>query len=79
MAYKLNEKDFEKKLDQQLKFLKASISAFDQGDEDEAIRIATILRVLFHDTRNSESLLKHLLLKNRSTSIQLFRNTCQQI
>ncbi len=37
-----------------------SCAAYDQGHIDEAVRIATLIRVLIHDTRNSISLLKHL-------------------
>ena len=37
--------------------------AYDEGLEDEAQRIATVLRTLFHDGRNSESLLSQLKLK----------------
>ncbi|MFD1711409.1 hypothetical protein FVQ98_12600 [Ottowia sp. GY511] len=52
------------KLEQQLKFLQASCAAFDAGHESEALRIAVALRVLFHDTANSTSLLSHLGIKN---------------
>lgn len=51
----------------QLSFLERSAAAFDEGYEDEAIRIAVILRVLFHNTKNSTSLLKHL----NSTTINI--------
>lgn len=51
---------FFEKLREQLDFLKTSCDAFDSGRESESIRIATSLRVLLHDTRNSISLLRHI-------------------
>lgn len=47
-------------LRQQLGFLDRSCAAFDAGYEDEATRIAVTLRVLFHQTKKSTSLLTHL-------------------
>jgi hypothetical protein len=52
--------DFKDHLRRQLAFLARSCAAFDAGFHDEAIRIATIIRVLVHHTSNSTSLLKHL-------------------
>lgn len=49
-----------KKLQEQLRFLQRSCETFDKGFEDEAIRIATSLRVIFHNTRVSTSLVSHL-------------------
>lgn len=57
---------FKKKLEEQLRFLTRSSELFDQGHEDEALRLATTLRVIFHDTPKSISLLKHLGLKNEN-------------
>lgn len=51
-------------LKKQIKFLQTSCSGFDMGDWDEAIRIATCIRVLLHDTKNSTSILKQLNAKN---------------
>jgi len=49
------------KLKEQVQFIRRSCAAFDaEGAEDEAIRIATSLRIMFHDTRNSTSLLSLL-------------------
>jgi len=53
-----------KQLKKQIKFLKTSCNAFDQGDWNEAIRIATSIRVLLYDTPSSTSILKHLNAKN---------------
>jgi len=49
-----------KKLDEQLRFIRRSSEAYDQGAEEEALRIATSLRVLFHQTGASTSLITHL-------------------
>lgn len=66
--------DFKSHLDRQLSFLARSCGAFDEGYHDEAIRIATVVRVLVHQTKNSTSLLKHL----NATTIDLL-NTCAPI
>src|SRR5687768_10194995 len=55
---------FADKLHQQLQFIRRSAKLYDQGDEDEALRLATALRVVLHDTGSSTSLLKHLGLSN---------------
>lgn len=52
--------DFREHLRRQLRFLGRSCAAFDAGHQDEAVRIATSIRVLLHDTRSSTSLLTHL-------------------
>jgi hypothetical protein len=52
--------DFKAHLAQQLGFLERSAAAYDSGHRQEAIRIGTTLRVIFHDTRKSTSLLHHL-------------------
>lgn len=56
--------DFKQHLNRQLKFLEASCHGYDSGNREESIRIAVALRVLFHDTQHSISLLTHLQLKN---------------
>jgi hypothetical protein len=56
--------DYKQHLRDQLDFLERSASAYDQGHTNEAARIATTLRVLFHDTGTSTSLLTHLGAKN---------------
>jgi hypothetical protein len=48
------------KLNEQLRFIQRSCDAFDQGAEDEAIRIATSLRIIFYNTKRSVSLVAHL-------------------
>lgn len=62
---------FKDQLRRQLHFIKNSCANFDKGDLEEAIRIATCIRVLLHDTKSSTSLLKHL----NATDVSLF-NTC---
>ncbi len=52
--------DYRAHLVKQLGFLWRSCAAYDQGHTDEAIRIATVIRVVLHDTRRATSLLKHL-------------------
>lgn len=52
--------DFRAHLERQLSFLWRSCDAYDHGHIDEAVRIATVIRVLLHDTPSSTSLLKHL-------------------
>jgi hypothetical protein len=44
--------DFQKHLARQLTFLQHSCALYDQGARDEAIRIATVARVLFHHTHD---------------------------
>lgn len=51
---------FRKHLGRQLGFLRRSCRSYDEGFPDEAIRIATVIRVLVHDTANCTSLLTHL-------------------
>jgi hypothetical protein len=51
-------------LGEQTQFLKASCDAFDQGADAEAKRIATVIRVLVHDTGSSHSLLGQLGMKD---------------
>jgi hypothetical protein len=51
--------DFKQQLRRQLKFLENSCNQYEHC-EDEGIRIGTALRVLFHNTSQSTSLLSHL-------------------
>jgi hypothetical protein len=55
---------FHEKFNEQIQFLARSSELFDRGYEDEALRLATTLRIVFHDTNNSTSLLTHLGLKH---------------
>jgi hypothetical protein len=59
--------DFRTQLKRQIKFITNSCQLYDQGCVEEAVRIAAVLRVLFHDSNRSVSLLTHL----RSNSITL--------
>jgi hypothetical protein len=63
--------DFRTHLRRQLTFLARSCEAYDGGATDEAIRMATIIRVLVHNTKASTSLLKHL----NATTINLLSTT----
>lgn len=51
-------------LKNQIQFLVNSSNAFDNNFEEEAIRMATVIRVMLHDTSRSKSLLGQLGLKN---------------
>ncbi len=51
-------------LKDQIAFMKQSASSYDKGFEDEAKRLAVVIRVLVHDTSNSTSLLTLLNKKN---------------
>lgn len=48
---------------EQMGFLRKSAELYDAGDFSEAKRLATTLRVLLHDSKNSTSLLTQLRLK----------------
>ena len=61
---KLDNKELEFFLKQQISFLKRSAIAFDEGYLDEGKRIAVVIRVLVHDTAQSKSLLGLLNLKD---------------
>lgn len=50
-------------LREQLEFLKASAKSYDDGFEGEAKRLATVIRILVHDTRSSKSVLGQLSVK----------------
>lgn len=51
-------------LKRQIAFLKNSVSFYESGCREEAIRMAVVMRVLFHDTGNSTSLLKLIGIKD---------------
>jgi hypothetical protein len=57
--------ELQDELEDQLYFLEASALAYDQGQEREAKRLATTLRVLIHDTGSSHSLLTQLNMKSQ--------------
>jgi hypothetical protein len=57
-----------KGLKRQLQFIATSCAAYDAGQEHESLRVAVALRVIFHDTGSSTSILKQLGVKE---SIQL--------
>ncbi|OXD04570.1 hypothetical protein CA165_23355 [Vibrio parahaemolyticus] len=59
-------------LETQVSFLRRSAKTFDDGYKDEALRLAVTLRVLFHDTKQSVSLLRHLKKKGSLSLISTF-------
>ncbi|MBC8115656.1 MAG: hypothetical protein H7062_14830 [Candidatus Saccharimonas sp.] len=65
--------DFKDQLSKQLRFLQTSCREYDAGNPSEAIRIAQALRVIFHNTHKSKSLLMHL----QASSIQM-HSTCRR-
>jgi hypothetical protein len=62
---------FQIHLGRQLGFIERSCRDYDAGHKDEAIRIATSLRVLFYDTNNSKSKSKSLLTHLKAKQIKL--------
>lgn len=52
--------DLQDSFEKQLSFIEKSSIAYDSGDLDEAVRIATHIRTLFHHTSKSISLLSQL-------------------
>ena len=66
-----NKQRFKDKLAEQLRWLRNSCESYDRGEKSEAVRIATILRVVMHDTFDrrgrprSVSLLTHLKAKDK--------------
>ncbi|WP_048152878.1 hypothetical protein [Methanolacinia paynteri] len=65
-GYQNTQKDFEFHLNEQLQCLINSAKLFDQGYLCEAKKMATILRLLLHDSKSSISLFTHLGKKNSS-------------
>src|SRR5215217_2039541 len=54
---------YQEELKKQLGYLRRSCQLYDEGEVDEAIRIAVPIRTIIHDTRNTTSLLTHLNAK----------------
>jgi hypothetical protein len=51
---------FEEALGTQIGFLETSAQLYDSGREEESLRLATTMRVIFHQTGSSTSLLTHM-------------------
>jgi hypothetical protein len=64
--------DFAAQLRRQISFLERSCASYDSGHHEEALRIAVSLRVLFHDTLKSVSLLMHLGIKASAQVLSTF-------
>src|SRR5438128_453345 len=64
--------DFIEQLREHLEFLKRSCRDFDAGHYGEGRRMAVSLRVLFHDTNHSTSLLTHLGIKGSARLVSTF-------
>src|SRR4051794_38541440 len=65
VTYAQTREDLERLLREQVTFLRRSAEAYDAGDEAEAKRLATHVRVLVHDTESSHSLLGLLGVKEQ--------------
>jgi len=65
--------NFTEQLRRQIGFLQRSCADYDTGHIEEGLRIAVTLRVLFHDTSNSTSLLTHLATKNLAKVLSTFQ------
>ena len=61
MSKKLNDEDLRKHLKEQIYFLQSSAKLYDLGNEVEAKRMATVLRVLLFESPNPNSKSKSLL------------------
>ncbi|KYC62684.1 hypothetical protein ABEV04_11555 [Heyndrickxia faecalis] len=62
--YKLKHQELIEQWNSHLHFINSSSKKFDEGLEIEARRIATSLRVIFHDTKTSHPLIKQTGFKN---------------
>lgn len=62
----LKKTELEEHLEEQIEFLLASCEDYDNGRHSEAKRIAATIRILFHDTGHSKSLLSQLGKKDAS-------------
>jgi len=63
--YQVDQHELREQLRIQVGFIERSADAYDRGYEDEARRLATVIRVLVHDTARSHSLLEQLGVKHR--------------
>jgi hypothetical protein len=70
--------NFVEQLRRHIGFLESSSRAFDTGHTEEALRMAVSLRVLFHDTSKSTSLLTHLGIKDTSKVLSTFKPIKQE-
>lgn len=60
----MSAQNLHEQLKRQITFLRNSISLYESGCREEAIRMGVVMRVLFHDTSNSTSLFKQLGIKD---------------
>ncbi len=56
----LSKQELEDHLATQIQFMQRSAKSFDDGEHEEAVRLATSIRILLHDTSTSHSLLGQL-------------------
>lgn len=60
MTYKLNKKELEEHLENQIRFIEKSQESFDTGFHEEAQRLAVTMRILLYNKSKNHSLLKRL-------------------
>lgn len=65
MAFQRNQDELIHELREQVEFLRRSAISFDEGYEGEARRLASVMRLMLHDTERSTSLLKQLGVKEQ--------------
>lgn len=63
MSVKQSSDELIEHLQEQYRFLQSSARSYDIGFDGEAKRLATVIRILLHDTKNSRSLLSSLGIK----------------
>ncbi len=65
LSVKQTREDLLRHLREQTDFLRVSSAAFDQGNQSEAKRLATGIRILVHDTATAHSVLEQLGVKGQ--------------
>jgi hypothetical protein len=68
---------YQRELKKQLGFLRRSCRLYDEGEVEEAIRIAVTIRTMIHDTNRSTSLLTHLNAKGIKLWSSVHRNVTE--
>ena len=64
MSHKLTDLEYLGQLKMQLGFLQADLDRYELGQKDFAIRIAVVLRTIFHNTNSSKAILPDLAERN---------------
>jgi len=64
MSYSLSDKDYLEQLKIQSSFLRADLVRYEAGEKHFAIKMASTLRTIFHDTKSSKAILPFLAERN---------------